>query len=216
MATVSQLHSLSPCSIGLQTFVTALACAALVETLQTRPLKPSWNRRPANQHHYLENATTALKRHREERHQAGEYWQYWSSKFPPPRKLCSPGCKRHCPSAKSPNLTTDWNSGVNLAACWTIQSVQNCTNAMNLAQSELVWRVCWNRRIWPHHGWDELSGMTYLSYFMKPGGPGYNATMRWTDWNDGRVMCEIIKGLGGPAPCTEKLSTDPFHYEKYT
>lgn len=28
---------------------------------------------------------------------------------------------------------------------------------------------------------DELSGMTYLSYFMKPGGPGYNATMRWVN-----------------------------------
>lgn len=26
-------------------------------------------------------------------------------------------------------------------------------------------------------------------------------------------MCEIIKGLGGPAPAPEKLSTDPFHYE---
>jgi len=34
-----------------------------------------------------------------------------------------------------------------------------------------------------------------------------------TDWNDGRVMCEIIKGLGGSAPAPEKLSTDPFHFE---
>lgn len=33
---------------------------ALVENLQKRPLKPSWNRRPGNQHHYLENATVAL------------------------------------------------------------------------------------------------------------------------------------------------------------
>lgn len=28
---------------------------------------------------------------------------------------------------------------------------------------------------------DELSGMTYLSYFMKLDGPGYNATMRWVN-----------------------------------
>lgn len=28
---------------------------------------------------------------------------------------------------------------------------------------------------------DELSGMTYLSYFMKPDGPGYNATKRWVN-----------------------------------
>lgn len=33
---------------------------ALVENLQKKPLKPAWNRRPGNQHHYLENATVAL------------------------------------------------------------------------------------------------------------------------------------------------------------
>lgn len=32
----------------------------MVENLQKRPLK-GWNRRPANQHHYLENASVALK-----------------------------------------------------------------------------------------------------------------------------------------------------------
>ena len=26
---------------------------------------------------------------------------------------------------------------------------------------------------------DELSGMTYLSYFMKVDSPGYNATLNW-------------------------------------
>lgn len=26
---------------------------------------------------------------------------------------------------------------------------------------------------------DELSGMTYLSYFMKMDSPGYHATLRW-------------------------------------
>lgn len=26
---------------------------------------------------------------------------------------------------------------------------------------------------------DDLSGMTYLSYFMKEGGPGYKATLDW-------------------------------------
>lgn len=28
---------------------------------------------------------------------------------------------------------------------------------------------------------DELSGMTYLSYFMKPGSPGFHATLRWAN-----------------------------------
>lgn len=41
-------------------FCDGTALCALVENLQKRPLKPSWNRRPGNQHHYLENATVAL------------------------------------------------------------------------------------------------------------------------------------------------------------
>lgn len=28
---------------------------------------------------------------------------------------------------------------------------------------------------------DELSGMTYLSYFMKPDSPGFHATLRWVN-----------------------------------
>lgn len=33
---------------------------ALVEALQGHPIKPTWNKKPANQHHYLENVTCAL------------------------------------------------------------------------------------------------------------------------------------------------------------
>jgi filamin len=28
---------------------------------------------------------------------------------------------------------------------------------------------------------DELSGMTYLSYFMKEGSPGFHSTLRWVN-----------------------------------
>jgi len=31
-----------------------------VEALQKKPIKPAWNKRPTNQHHYLENVTAAL------------------------------------------------------------------------------------------------------------------------------------------------------------
>ncbi|XP_039957213.1 filamin-B isoform X3 [Bactrocera tryoni] len=244
-------------------FCDGTCLCALVENLQTRPLKPSWNRRPANQHHYLENATTALNAIEKDHIKLvnignvdivngnvklilGLIWslivryQIGRSKFPP-RKLMLAWLQAALPECKITNLTTDWNSGVNLAALldycqpglfphWRSldpkQSVQNCTTTMNLAQSEFgvpkVLEPAYLASPWL----DELSGMTYLSYFMKPGGPGYNATLRWvntqtkdtvknftTDWNDGRVMCEIIKGLGGPAPSPEKLSTDPFHYE---
>lgn len=39
---------------------TGVRLCALVEALQGHPLKPAWNKRPMNQHHYLENVTTAL------------------------------------------------------------------------------------------------------------------------------------------------------------
>ncbi|XP_017837072.1 filamin-C isoform X2 [Drosophila busckii] len=244
-------------------FCDGTCLCALVENLQTRPLKPSWNRRPANQHHYLENATTALKSIEADHIKLvnignvdivngnvklilGLIWslivryQIGRSKFPP-RKLMLAWLQAALPDCKITNLTTDWNSGVNLAALldycqpglfphWRSldpsQSVRNCTNAMNLAQREFGVPKVLEPEYLASPWLDELSGMTYLSYFMKPGGPGYNATMRWvntqvkapvknftTDWNDGRVFCEIIKNLGGSAPAPEKLSTDPFHYE---
>lgn len=34
-----------------------------------------------------------------------------------------------------------------------------------------------------------------------------------TDWNDGRAFCEIIKGLGGPAPAPETLNTHHSYWE---
>ncbi|KAJ8948608.1 hypothetical protein NQ314_008391 [Rhamnusium bicolor] len=43
-----------------QDLCTGVRLCALVEALRGRPLKPSWNKRPANQHHYLENVTCAL------------------------------------------------------------------------------------------------------------------------------------------------------------
>ncbi|XP_039148276.1 filamin-A isoform X2 [Drosophila simulans] len=244
-------------------FCDGTCLCALVENLQTRPLKPSWNRRPANQHHYLENATTALKSIEADHIKLvnignvdivngniklilGLIWslivryQIGRSKFPP-RKLMLAWLQAALPDCRITNLTTDWNSGVNLAALldycqpglfphWRSldpsQSVRNCTQAMDLAQREFGVPKVLEPEYLASPWLDELSGMTYLSYFMKPGGPGYNATMRWvntqvkdpvknftTDWNDGRVMCEIIKGLGGSAPAPEKLSTDPFHYE---
>ncbi|XP_016953074.1 filamin-B isoform X3 [Drosophila biarmipes] len=244
-------------------FCDGTCLCALVENLQTRPLKPSWNRRPANQHHYLENASTALKSIEADHIKLvnignvdivngniklilGLIWslivryQIGRSKFPP-RKLMLAWLQAALPDCRITNLTTDWNSGVNLAALldycqpglfphWRSldpsQSVRNCTQTMDLAQREFGVPKVLEPEYLASPWLDELSGMTYLSYFMKPGGPGYNATMRWvntqvkdpvknftTDWNDGRVMCEIVKGLGGSAPAPEKLSTDPFHFE---
>lgn len=60
---------------------------------------------------------------------------------------------------------------------------------------------------------DELSGMTYLSYFMKENSPGFRSTLRWVnsqipknkvtnftrDWNDGSALNALAKSLGASA-----------------
>lgn len=122
-------------------------------------------------------------------------YQIGRSKFPP-RKLMLAWLQAALPKCKITNLTTDWNSGVNLSALldycqpglfphWNSldsnQSVRNCTNAMNIAQREFGIPKVLEPEYLASPWLDELSGMTYLSYFMKPGGPGYNATMRWAN-----------------------------------
>ena len=111
---------------------------ALVESLQKRKLKPSWNKRPQNQHHYLENATTALNAIDADHIKLvnignvdiingnlklilGLIWslivryQIGRSKFPP-RKLMLAWLQAALPECRVSNLTTDWNSGVLLSA----------------------------------------------------------------------------------------------------
>uniref|UniRef100_A0A182Y304 Calponin-homology (CH) domain-containing protein n=1 Tax=Anopheles stephensi TaxID=30069 RepID=A0A182Y304_ANOST len=239
-----------------------LLCA-LVEGLQKRPLKPSWNKRPANQHHFIENVTTALNAIEADGVKLvnignvdivngnvklilGLIWslivryQIGRSKFPP-RKLMLAWLQAALPDCKVSNLTTDWNSGVLLSALldycepglfphWRTlnqnDSVRNCERAMNLAYERFGIPKVLEPEYLASRWLDELSGMTYLSYFMRPGGPGYNATMKWvngqikrpvnnftSDFNDGKVFCEIIKDLGGPVPEPAKLSSDPSQWE---
>jgi filamin len=124
------------------------------------------------------------------------------------------------------------------------QSIRNCENAMNIAHRNFGVPKVLEPEYLASPWLDELSGMTYLSYFMKPDGPGYNASMRWvnstikvqvnnftvsyllliihqililifrqSDWNDGKVFCEILKGLGGTCPAPERMSGAPEMWE---
>ncbi|CAH1104647.1 unnamed protein product [Psylliodes chrysocephalus] len=145
------------------------------------------------------------------------------------------------PECKVSNLTTDWNSGILLSALvdycrpglfphWRSldrsNEIENCRRAMNIAQKDLGIPAVLEPEYLASPWLDELSGMTYLSYFMKPGSPGFHATLRWvnsrlerqinnftTDWNDGRVISEIIRSLGGSAAAPEKLRTDSSYWE---
>lgn len=52
---------------------------------------------------------------------------------------------------------------------------------MNIAQKDLGIPAVLEPEYLASPWLDELSGMTYLSYFMKPGSPGFNATLRWVN-----------------------------------
>ncbi|CAB3377794.1 Hypothetical predicted protein [Cloeon dipterum] len=163
-------------------------------------------------------------------------YQIGRSKFPP-RKLMLAWLKAVLPECQVHNFTTDWNSGVYLSALldyckpglfphWrsldSHDAVNNCRRAMELAQREFqIPKVLEPEYLASPH-LDELSGMTYLSYFMKEDSPGFHATLRWVnsqlpntrvsnftrDWNSGLVLCELVHSLGGPVANLRKLSPD--------
>lgn len=60
-------------------------------------------------------------------------------------------------------------------------SVENCRTAMSIAQKDLGIPAVLEPEYLASPWLDELSGMTYLSYFMKPGSPGFHATLRWVN-----------------------------------
>ncbi|XP_037872058.1 filamin-A isoform X1 [Bombyx mori] len=236
---------------------------SLVESLQGRRLK-GWSANPTNQHHKLENVTTALQAIEDDGVKLvnigntdivngnlklilGLIWslivryQIGRSKFPP-RKLMLSWLQAVLPECRVNNLTTDWNSGVLLSALldyckpgvfphWRElnrhEAVENCRRAMRLAHRELEVPMILEPEYLASPWLDELSGMTYLSYFMKPDSPGFRTTLEWvnsrleraitnftTDWNDGRVANELVRSLGGPAPPASRLRRDPAKWEE--
>ncbi|XP_039765519.1 filamin-A [Pararge aegeria] len=236
---------------------------ALVEALQGRRLK-GWSPSPTNQHHRLENVTTALQAIEDDGVKLvnignvdivngnlklilGLIWslivryQIGKSKFPP-RKLMLSWLQAAMPECRVGNLTTDWNSGVLLSALldyckpgifphWKElnrhEAIENCRRAMKLAHRELDVPMVLEPEYLASPWLDELSGMTYLSYFMKPDSTGVKSTLDWvnsrlerpitnftTDWNDGRVANELVRSMGGPAPHPSKLRRDPARWEE--
>lgn len=59
--------------------------------------------------------------------------------------------------------------------------IENCRCAMDIAQKDLGIPAVLEPEYLASPWLDELSGMTYLSYFMKPGSPGFHATLRWVN-----------------------------------
>ena len=58
--------------------------------------------------------------------------------------------------------------------------LENCRNAMQAAKDNFDIPLILTPENLASPDLDELSGMTYLSYFMKVDSPGYFATLGWT------------------------------------
>ncbi|XP_046560616.1 filamin-C-like isoform X2 [Haliotis rubra] len=152
-------------------------------------------------------------------------YQIGKTKFPP-KKLMLAWLKAVVPDCQITNFTSDWNDGVNLHAVidycqpglcpdWRQLSRQNrldnCRNAMMIAQDKFDIPLVVRPEDLASPHLDDLSGMTYLSYFMNVDSPGYLATLRnvnaintqggriddfSSSWNDGTHLCNLVKSLG--------------------
>ncbi|XP_069103436.1 filamin-B-like isoform X3 [Argopecten irradians] len=156
-------------------------------------------------------------------------YQIGKTKFPA-KKLMLAWLKAVIPECNITNFTTCWNDGVALhalinycnpnieeASNWRYlshsDSLNNCSNAMNLAKKHFDIPLVVRPEDLSSPDLDELSGMTYLSYFMKIDSPGYMATRAMVrnllksgnfnnftdDWADGRLLCNLVTSLGESA-----------------
>lgn len=160
----------------------------------------------------------------------------------PPKKLMLAWLRAVLPDLNISNFTSDWNSGVNLSALleycrpglvphWRTlgasTSHENCRMAMEKAKEEFGVPMILTPEDLASPNLDELSGMTYLSYFMNEESPGYKATLRWvqsrlpqlhlsnftSDWNDGLALCSLVHSLGATVEDFQQLRRDRSHWE---
>ncbi|KAI8772469.1 filamin-A-like isoform X1 [Biomphalaria glabrata] len=155
----------------------------------------------------------------------------------PPKKLMLAWLQAVIPENHISNFTSDWNDGIalhalidycqpGLAPNWRqlnrSDKLHNCKEAMSIAQRELNIPIVVRPEDFCSPHLDELSGMTYLSYYMMVDSPGYLATRReirallqqgtidnfQTDWNDGHLLCNLVKSVGGDVPGWPQLTHD--------
>ena len=144
------------------------------------------------------------------------------------------------PNAGISNFTTDWNDGRNLSALVEFykpglipghanldsnDSIQNVTNAMELAETELcVPRVLRPEDIANDHPDLEFMVMAYLSFFCNNGSIGEKHLLKWvnkflpnknienfsSDWESGQTLCALIESLApGSTPLSVTLEGSP-------
>lgn len=147
----------------------------------------------------------------------------------PPKKLMINWFRLILPELEISNFTSDWSTGIPLHALidhlrpgtspnWrelhAKNAVENCRTAILLAKEHLNIPRVISPEDFASEALDELSAMTYLSYFVRSESPGYYDTLNWvckqlrttqitnltTDWNDGYNLCSIVSSMGGVIP----------------
>ncbi|EDO45254.1 predicted protein [Nematostella vectensis] len=150
------------------------------------------------------------------------HYQISSSASASGKQLLLLWLKNALPELKIGNVTTDWNSGIALAALINFcdprlmtdwremnpdNSIANVKKAMKCAEDNFRIPQILSPELFASPYVDELSMMTYLSFFTQPGSPGERKTLEIvnksapgihvrnfnTDWNDGRVIVQYLE-----------------------
>ncbi|PAV76656.1 hypothetical protein WR25_23382 [Diploscapter pachys] len=144
----------------------------------------------------------------------------------PPKKLMMAWIQSVLSELKLTNFRTNWNDGKALSALLEYcqpglcqewrgldpgRAIENCERALLLAERYLgVPRIISAQHLASPH-LDELSCITYLSYFITKNGPGYRASLQRvqmilpdatvtdfeTSWSDGYVLSMLVEAVGG-------------------
>ncbi|CAP34249.2 Protein CBR-FLN-2.2 [Caenorhabditis briggsae] len=152
----------------------------------------------------------------------------------PPKKLVMAWIQSALPELKLTNFRTNWNDGIALSAlleycqpglCPEWRNLdpsaarENCHRAILLAERylEVPGIISSDHLSSPHL--DELSCLTYLSYFITKGAPGYRATLKKVSlllpdcnvedlehsWSDGFLLAHLVEACGGSVPEIERM-----------
>ena len=134
------------------------------------------------------------------------------------------------------NFTSHWRDGVALSAlvehlkpgsCPNYknlnrsQQLANCQDAMGIAERELGIPMLLTPEDMVNPEVDELSVMTYVSYFCGVNSPGAESLLKWvnsmipdygitnftSDWRDGRALCALVDALA-PGLCPDHKQLD--------
>lgn len=156
----------------------------------------------------------------------------------PPKKLILEWVNGLLPEGRScKNFSRDWNDGIllnallnicdpNLCSDWNTLSptdkLENCEKAMKIAKEHYQIPMILSPEDFSNPEIDELSCITYVSYFMQTEGPGWYATLNWvrskvpdqnvtnfqSDFNNGLVLCGLADAVGDNCPGWNELDPE--------